>query len=148
MKFFVIFLSFLFAHSAHSVEKPTEFNLEAAQKIVNKAVACGKKNNWKLSIAIVNSEGNLMYFHRGDGTYVGSIDGAIDKAKSANAFQRPTKAFADSIKEGRVGLVTVKDVVANEGGLPIQIKEKYVGAIGISGAKAIEDEQCAKIALE
>lgn len=89
-----------------------------------------------------------MYFHRGDGTYSGSIDGAIDKAKSSNAFQRPTKAFADGIKEGRVGLVTMKNVVGIDGGLPIQLDKNHVGAIGVSGAKATEDEQCALAALE
>ncbi len=148
MKLSLFLLPILFSGSIHSAEKITELDLEAAQKIANKAASCGKKNNWKLSIAIVNSEGNLLYFQRGDGAYVGSIEASIDKAKSANAFQRPTKAFVDGIKDGRHGLMTVKNIVGIEGGLPIQFGEKYVGAIGISGAKATEDEQCAKAALE
>lgn len=145
-----VFISILLvvAQSAFSAEKATELNLDYAQKIASKAAACGIKNKWKLSVAIVNSEGNLLYFQRGDGSYVGSIDAAIDKATSANAFQRPTKAFVDGLKEGRTGLVTVKNIVGIEGGLPIQIGDKHVGAIGISGAKATEDEQCAKLALE
>lgn len=129
-------------------EKEIIFNLEQAQKIAAKAATCGLKNKWKLSIAIVNSEGNLLYFQRGDDSYTGSIESAIDKAKSANAFQRPTKSFVDSIKDGRTGLLTVKNVVAIEGGIPIQLSGKHVGAIGISGAKAIEDEICAKAALD
>lgn len=52
------------------------------------------------------------------------------------------------LKDGRMGLVTVKDIVGIEGGLPIQFGGKHVGAIGISGAKSTEDEQCAKAALE
>jgi uncharacterized protein GlcG (DUF336 family) len=107
-----------------------------------------KKKNWKLSIAIVNSEGNLLYFQRDPEAYSGSIDAAIQKAKSSNAFQRPTSAFVEAIKQGRTGLVTVKDVVALEGGLPIILNEKHVGAIGISGAKSIEDEEAARAALE
>lgn len=138
----------LFSQFSIATEKATELNLDLAQKIAAKAAACGSKNKWKLSVAIVNSEGNLIYFQRADGSYVGSIDAAIDKAKSANAFQRPTKAFADGLKEGRLGLVTVKNIVGIEGGLPIEVAEKHVGAIGVSGAKATEDEQCAKAAIE
>ena len=148
MKFMFFLITVLWGNTIWASDKPTDLNLDAAQKIAFKATACGKKNNWKFSIAIVNSEGNLLYFQRGDGSYVGSIDAAIDKAKSANAFQRPTKAFVDGLKDGRTGLLTVKNIVGIEGGLPIQFGEKHVGAIGISGAKAPEDEQCAKAALE
>lgn len=124
-------------------------NLDFAKKIVVKAIECGKKNNWNLSIAIVNAEGRLLAFARMDNSYVGSIQASMDKAISSNAFQRPTKVFADAVNnDGRVGLLSVKDVVANEGGLPISISGKHTGAIGISGAKAIEDEQCAYEALK
>ncbi len=148
MKFTLLIAMTILGTKVYSAEKPTELNLEVAQKLASKAANCGAKYKWKLSIAIVNSEGNLLYFQRDDGSYVGSIEAAIDKAKSANAFQRPTKAFADGIKEGRVGLVTVKDIVGLEGGLPIQFGGKHVGAIGVSGAKSTEDEQCAKTALD
>jgi uncharacterized protein GlcG (DUF336 family) len=144
----LLFLLITLALNVYGLNKPVELNLETAQKIANKAEACGKKNNWKLSVSIVNSEGNLLYFQRGDGSYSGSIEASIDKAKSANAFQRPTKAFVEGLKEGRIGLMTVKDIVGIEGGLPIQFGEKHVGAIGVSGAKSSEDEQCAKAALE
>ena len=125
-----------------------ELNLEFAKKINAKAMACGKKNNWKFSVSIVNSEGNLILFQRDDGAYFGSIDASMDKAKSANAFQRPTKAFVDGVKVGNLGLLSVKGVVANEGGVPILMNGVHVGAIGISGAKAFEDELCAKMAIE
>lgn len=125
-----------------------EMNLELAQKMAAKVFACAKTNKWKLSVAIVNSEGNLLLFQRGDGSYSGSIDAAIDKAKSANAFQRPTKAFVDGMKEGRIGLLSVKNIVGIEGGLPIQAGDKFLGAIGVSGARAVEDEICAKAAVD
>jgi glc operon protein GlcG len=145
----MITISGLFAFAAEkNLINDVGLNLEVSQKITKKALACGEKNNWKLSVAIVNSEGNLISFQRTDGAFVGSIDAAKDKAFSANAFQRPTKTFADSIKEGRLGLLSVKNVVAIEGGIPIIINGKHVGGIGVSGAKAIEDEQCAKAALE
>lgn len=148
MKHF-IFAAFLFLTSVlFAADKPVELNLEYAKKLADKAAACGAKNKWKLSVAVVNAESNLIYFQRGDGSYTGSIDAAIAKAKSANDFQRPTKAFADSVKEGRTGLLSVKSIIAVEGGMPIQSGDKHLGAIGISGARSVEDEQCAKAALE
>jgi uncharacterized protein GlcG (DUF336 family) len=138
----------LTANALTAHEKPKSLTLDFAQKIATQANTYAKKKNWKLSIAIVNSEGNLLYFQRDPEAYSGSIDAAIQKAKSSNAFQRPTSAFVEAIKQGRTGLVTVKDVVALEGGLPIILNEKHVGAIGISGAKSIEDEEAARAALE
>jgi len=129
-------------------KKVTTLTLEHAKKIVVKAEAYAKKKNWKMSIAIVNSEGNLMYFQRDPEAYAGSIDASLQKAKSSNAFQRPTSAFVEAVKSGRTGMIGVKDVVALEGGVPILVDGKHVGAIGISGAKAIEDEETAKAALE
>lgn len=146
---FSLFLSSLYSFSSEKLEKQSSvLTLDIAQQIAAKAIACGRKNSWKLSVAIVNAEGNLTHFQRDDGSYQGSIDAAIDKAKSANAFQRPTRAFSEGIKEGRMGLVTVKNVVGIEGGVPIQLNGVHVGAIGISGAKSTEDELCAKQALE
>lgn len=122
--------------------------LDLAKKIASKAEAYGKKKNWKLSIAIVNSEGGLVYFQRDPEAYSGSIEASQQKARSANAFQRPTSAFVEGIKQGRMGLLSVKDIVAIEGGVPIVVNGKHVGAIGVSGAKATEDEETAKAALE
>lgn len=146
MQFKSVALLALFATSsafAAPEAKVAELNKEAAEKIAAKAFACGAKNGWKLSVAIVNAEGNLVLFQRGDGSYSGSIDASMEKAKSANAFQRPTSAFTQSIKDGRTGLLSMKGIVAVEGGVPLAIDGKHVGAIGISGARATEDEQCA-----
>lgn len=146
----LIFSSTLFAQVKAEKEKAsaTELTLELAQQYVAKAIACAQKNKWKISVAVVNSEGNLLAFGRDDGAYVGSIQAAMDKAISSNAFQRPTKAFADSIKDGRIGLLSVQKVVGIEGGLPILLNNKHSGGIGVSGAKSVEDEQCAKVAME
>lgn len=134
--------------AALAKDAPTTLSLKSAQQIAAKAAACAKKKNWHVSIAIVNSEGNLVFFQRDDGAYSGSIESSLQKAKSANAFQRPTSAFVEAIKQGRLGIVTGKDVVAIEGGVPIVQGGVHLGAIGLSGAKAIEDEECAKAALE
>ena len=149
MKTIILIAGLLFcANSANSEEKQKNLTLEYAKKIVAKAEAHAKKKNWKMSIAIVNSEGNLMYFQRDPDAFVGSIDVSIQKAVSSNAFQRPTSAFVEAVKSGRNGVIGVKNVVALEGGVPIMLDGKFVGAIGVSGAKASEDEETAKAALE
>lgn len=129
-------------------EKPKILTLEYAQKIASKSDAYAKAKGWKVAIAIVNSEGNLLYFQRNPEAYSGSIESSIQKAKSANAFQRPTSSFVEGVKQGRTGLVSVAGVVVIEGGVPIVLGGKHVGSIGISGAKATEDEEAAKAGLE
>lgn len=141
--FTAMFVNNVFASPA----KEAVLDLGYAKTMAAKAAACAQKNNWKISIAIVNAEGNLVYFERGDHSYSGSIDAAIEKAKSASAFQRPTSAFTESMKN-RPELATLKGVVAIQGGVPFQLNGKHAGAIGISGAKAPEDEQCALEALK
>ena len=125
-----------------------ELTAELAKKISVKAFQVATKKSLKVSVAVVNSEGNLVYFERGDGTYVGSIDSSIEKAVSANAYQRPTSAFVEAVKAGRLGITTGKKIIAIEGGVPVIIKNKHIGALGISGAKAIEDEEIANEALK
>jgi glc operon protein GlcG len=135
------FLIFCFAISVSSFAEANDLNLDKTKKIIQAAEKYGNSRGWKLSIAVVNTEGNLVMFQRGEGAYIGSIASAISKAKSANAFQRPTSAFAQAVKEGRLGILSSPDIVAIEGGVPIMLMGKHAGAIGISGAKATEDEE-------
>lgn len=117
--------------------------LASAKKALQAAEEFGVKKGWKLSIAIVNEEGNLVAFQRGDDAYSASIEAAIAKAKSANGFRRSTTAFVQGIKDGRNGLLSVPGVVAIEGGLPLTLDGHHVGAIGVSGARSTEDEEAA-----
>ena len=137
---------------AFAAQGPSELTSDLAKSYADKTLECGRKNSWKLSVAIVNGENNLVTFRRDDGAYFGSIEGSLDKAKSANAFQRPTRAFAEAVSpknpDSRPGLLSVKNVVAIEGGLPIMLGGKQVGAIGVSGARSVQDEECAKAAIE
>ncbi len=138
----------IYSLSSFTAEKPKFLSLDYAKQIAGKADSFAKKKGWKISIAIVNSEGNLLYFQRDTDAYSGSIESAIQKARSSNAFQRPTSAFVDAVKQGRIGIIGVKVIVALEGGIPLLLDGKHVGAIGISGAKSTEDEEAAKAALE
>jgi len=123
-------------------------SLAQAKLIAAGAREYADKHHWTIAIAVVNNEGSLVYFERADKAQQGSIDGAIAKAKSSNAHRRPTRVFAEDVKKGRVGLVTMANVVAVEGGLPIIINGVHVGAIGVSGAHAAQDEECASAGLE
>jgi uncharacterized protein GlcG (DUF336 family) len=73
---------------------------------------------------------------------------AIQKAKSANAFLRPTSAFTESVRKGRQELVGAPGILAIEGGIPIQLDGRHAGALGVSGAKSTEDEECAREAIK
>jgi hypothetical protein len=92
------------AFAAAAQERPpygTEVTLDQAKKIAAGANAESKKNGWRMAIAVVDNHGFLVYYERMDDTQTGSIDVAIDKAKAAAMYRRPTKAFEDGIAKGR-----------------------------------------------
>lgn len=118
-------------------------NLDGARKVAAAAEAEAKKNNWNVVIAIVDDGGNLLYLQRMDGTQTGSIQVAIDKARTAQAFKRPTKVFEDAIAGGRNAILGL-NALPLEGGLPVKVGDQVVGAIGVSGVTAQQDGQIAK----
>ena len=119
-------------------------NLDGARKIAAAAEAEAKKNNWNVVIAVVDDGGHLLYLQRMDGTQTGSIEVAIDKARTAQAFKRPTKVFEDAIAGGRNAILGLNGALPLEGGLPVKVGEQVVGAIGVSGVTAQQDGQIAK----
>jgi glc operon protein GlcG len=124
--------------------------LEQAKKVLAGAEAEAKKNNWNVVISIVDSGGQLVALHRLDGTQFGSVDVARDKAYSAVAFRRPTKAFQDAVSQGGENLRILKLTGASplEGGIPIMADGKIIGAIGVSGVTSQQDAQIARAGIE
>src|SRR5712664_1973587 len=120
--------------------------LDNAKKAAAPALAEARKNNWTMAVAIVDTAGNLVYFEKMDGTQTGSVAVAIDKARSAALFKRPTKAFQDTLAAGGEGLrvLGLQGAVPVEGGIPIVRDGKIVGAIGVSGGTSSQDGQCAR----
>ena len=114
---------------------------EAAKKIAVPALAEARKNNWMMAIAIVDTAGDLVYFEKMDDTQVGSTVIAVDKARSAARFKRPTKAFQDALAAGGEGLriLALQGAVPVEGGIPLVLGGKIVGAIGASGGTSQQD---------
>jgi uncharacterized protein GlcG (DUF336 family) len=121
-------------------------DLEAANKAAAAAHAEARRNNWAMAVAIVDPAGELVYFAKMDATQTGSVTIAIDKARSAARFKRPTKAFQDMLAAGGEGLrvLGLSGAVPVEGGVPIAIDGKIVGAIGVSGGTSPQDGQCAR----
>jgi glc operon protein GlcG len=120
-------------------------NAEGAQNALTAALAEAKKNNWLLSIAVVDPAGELLAFARMDGAGISTIQNALGKAVTSARFRGPSQRF-DSLATIRPGLLTFENVTAVEGGVPISIEGVVVGAIGVSGATSVQDAQVARAA--
>jgi glc operon protein GlcG len=121
-------------------------SLDQAKKVVAAAEAEARKNNWNVVIAVLDSGGHLVLLQRLDNTQFASVEVAQQKAYSAVAFRRPTKVFQDGVAAGGEGLRILKLAGATpvEGGLPLIVDGKLVGAIGVSGVTSQQDNQIAK----
>ena len=118
--------------------------IDEAKQVAAAAVAKAKEvSGAPDAIAIVSVGGTLVYFERMDNTQIGSVEVAIDKARSAALFRRPTKAFADAIGRGLLGILALKGAVPLEGGVPLIKDGKIIGAIGASGGTGPQDSQVA-----
>ena len=122
--------------------------LEQAKKAADAATAEATKRNMKMAIAIVEPSGDLVYFHRMDGTQYASIHIALDKAKSAALFRRSSKDFLDRIAKGDMSPFALHGAVASAGGIPIALDGKIIGAIGTSGGADDEVSQAGANALK
>jgi glc operon protein GlcG len=115
--------------------------LAEAKRVLIAAQAEAARNKWNVAIAVVDSGGHLVAFERMDTTQYGSVEVAQDKARTAVAFRRPSKAFQDTIAAGAEGMRMLKLSGATpiEGGLPIIAEGKIIGAIGVSGVTSAQD---------
>jgi glc operon protein GlcG len=114
---------------------------DTAKKLAAPALAEAKKNNWAMAIAIVDPAGDLVYFEKMDDTQAGSTVIAVDKARSAARFKRETKTFQDALAAGGAGLriLALTGAVPVDGGVPLIVGGKVVGAIGASGGTSEQD---------
>jgi len=113
---------------------------EQAKAVASAAFAEAKKNNWRMAFAIVGPAGELVYFEKMDGTQLASVEISQGKARTAVMFRRPSKAFADQYAAGNTAFMTFPEKpVASEGGVPITVNGKIIGAIGASGGTGQQD---------
>ena len=125
-------------------------SLENAKKAAAAAMAEVRKNTWTMAVAVVDPAGDLVYFEKMDDTQVASTVVCQEKARSAARFMRSTKAFQDMLAAGGEGVrvLRIKGAVPVEGGLPITVGGKVIGAIGLSGGTSAQDGQCAKAGVD
>jgi glc operon protein GlcG len=121
-------------------------SVDTAKKAAAVALAEARKNNWNMAVAVVDPNGDLVYYEKMDNTQLGSSQVSIAKARSAARFKRPTKAFQDGLAAGGAGLriLGLEGAVPVEGGIPILLDGKIVGAIGVSGDTSDHDGVCAQ----
>jgi uncharacterized protein GlcG (DUF336 family) len=123
----------------------TPITLERAQAAINAAIAEAKKRGWKLNVAVLDSGANLVAFARMDDAQLGSIQIAEHKARAAVKYRRETKLFESGIQEGNLHyLLTLDDVIASRGGIPLVDNGRMIGAIGCSGGTGSQDEVVCK----
>jgi len=147
-----LLLTLMFALGASSAiaQMPNPYGapigLENAKKVAAAAVAEASKNHWTMAVAVTDIGGDLVYFEKMDGTQTGSVNVALGKARSAALFKRPSKVFQDIVAGGGDGLriLGLEGAVPIEGGVPLVMDGKIVGAIGLSGGTSDQDGQCAR----
>ncbi|RFC31556.1 MAG: Uncharacterized conserved protein GlcG, DUF336 family [Candidatus Nitrotoga sp. MKT] len=118
--------------------------LNDAKKIAAAAEAEALRNSWRVVIAIVDDGGHLLYLQRSHDTQFGSVEIAIQKARAAVAFQRPTKVIEDAVMGGRLIHLALPGVLPSEGGVPLMHDNQIIGGLGISGVRSFEDGQIAQ----
>src|SRR5713101_9288670 len=120
-------------------------SVENAKKAAAAALAEARKGNWNMAVAVVDTGGILVYYEKMENTQIGSADIAIEKARTAVRFKRPSKAFQDLVASGGAGLRVLRlpGAVPLEGGIPLMINGQMVGAIGVSGDSGDHDGLCA-----
>jgi glc operon protein GlcG len=120
--------------------------VDDVEKMMAACTAEAKKNNWKVSIAIVDDGGRMWQLHRLEGAGAVTAEVAVGKAKTAAMMGRPSKMMEDRVKE-RPAFVTFPGILAIQGGVPVLSGGECVGAVGVSGVQSHEDEQVANAGI-
>ena len=116
-------------------------SLQSAQAAIQAAVAEATKRGWRMNIAVLDSGANLVTFVRMDGAQLASIAIAEHKARVAVKYRRPTKVFEDAVQKTDFKyILSLDDVVASRGGIPLIVDGKLIGGIGCSGGTGSQDE--------
>jgi len=137
---------FVSTNNQSILEYGVNITLEQAKMIMTAAEKEAAAHHWPVAIAIVDTGARLVMLHKMDHTQIGSILVAQQKAETAASFKRPSKIFEDAIAQGGVKLRTLgmSNVTPLEGGIPLVIGGKVIGAIGVSGVQSQQDAQVAE----
>ncbi len=130
------------------LESKKALTLAGAKQIVAAAEAEATSNKFAMVITVLDDGGNLIYQERMDDAQLASIQISMGKAHTALAFKRPTKAMEDAVAGGRNAMLSLPGAVLVEGGLPLVVDGKVIGAIGVSGGTSQQDGQVAKAGVD
>jgi glc operon protein GlcG len=122
--------------------------LATAKQIAAAAEAEATNNKFTMVITILDDGGNLMYLERMDDAQLASVQISQGKAHTALAFKRPTKMMEDGVVAGRTATLSLPGAVMIEGGLPLMVDGKVIGAIGVSGGTSVQDGMIAKAGVD
>jgi glc operon protein GlcG len=123
-------------------------SLETAKKVAAAVAAEGTKNSWNVVIAIVDNHGYLIYYEMMDDTQTAAAIAAVEKARTSAGYRRPSKEFEDNIVAGRNAILGLPGATPVEGGIPLVVGGKMIGAIGVSGVTSPQDGQIAKAGVD
>lgn len=121
---------------------------EVMQALILHTLGAARAEGVRISVALVDSGGQLLRFARMQGVHSGTVEVAQAKARCAIGFRRPTRVFADALAAGQLALLATPGVVVLPGGIPIEHSGQWLGAVGISGAAPDVDERIARAAVE
>jgi glc operon protein GlcG len=115
--------------------------LEAARVVITGCEAEAVRNNWRVVIAVVDDGGHTIVLERLDGAQLSSVETAVEKARAAVAWKRPTRMLEEAVNNGRTAFLSITQGMAVlQGGVPIEVDGAILGAVGVSGVKASDDE--------
>lgn len=121
------------------MQKIWALTLDDARAASAAARAEAVKNGWNVVIAVVDDGGHLIHFERADGVQKGSCVVAVEKARTAVMFKRPSAALEKLVKDGAHHMMTLPGATPIEGGEPVMIEGQCVGAVGVSGVQSFQD---------
>lgn len=122
--------------------------LEGAKRMMTAAEAEARANNWNVAIAIVDQSGDLLMFQRLDEAPLANIQIAMAKARTAVRLRQPTKRLEESISGGRTTLLAIEGLMPLEGGVPIVVDGRVIGAVGVSGVASANDARIAQAGID
>jgi len=148
--FVLLVPGFARAQSTASPPYGPPITLDQAKRVMAAAELEAAKNSLQVAITILDSGGNPVMFHKFDNAQLSAITVSEGKARTSLQFKRPSKALDDAIAAGGAGmrLLALKDITPLEGGQPVVVDGKIIGAIGVSGALSSQDAQIAKVGAD
>jgi len=147
----IVFMAIVFVCArAAAVELPVKkvLTLEAAKQIAAAAAAAAQQRHARVVIAVVDDGGFPVYLERVNGAQVASSQVAIDKARTAAIYRRPSRVFEQQVSQGRASALALSGAAPLQGGLPLRVGDEVIGAIGVSGETPQEDEDIARAGAE